>query len=269
MDAQTDRPRGRSQTGHPFIVIDKTAQAIKTMYRNTSKPLTIMALAALSVAANAQSQVVLGLNSVDASATVLNPSNPPIGLTYTSPTEKTKLDNYFAATFGPYPILAVAAVTGINQLSNSPPEWKQGVVGYSERFGSNFGIAGIGTTTRYALAEAFRQDMLYYRCACKGVLPRLNHAVFSSFTARRLDNGNTVFFFPAVIAPYVATMTAVYGWYPGRYDAKDAFRLGNYSLLGYVGWNVALEFLHRETRTWHSHSKTDKGQAILTSSSNP
>jgi hypothetical protein len=37
-------------------------------------------------------------------------------------------------------------------------------------------------------------------------------------------------------------MVAVYAWYPGRYDAKDAFRQANYSLLAYAGGNVALEF---------------------------
>jgi hypothetical protein len=39
-------------------------------------------------------------------------------------------------------------------------------------------------------------------------------------------------------------MTAVYGWYPDRYGAKDGFRIGNYSLLIYAGGNVALEFLY-------------------------
>ena len=39
-------------------------------------------------------------------------------------------------------------------------------------------------------------------------------------------------------------MTAVYAWYPGRYDAEDALRMGNYTMLGYVGGNIALEFLY-------------------------
>jgi hypothetical protein len=39
-------------------------------------------------------------------------------------------------------------------------------------------------------------------------------------------------------------MTAVYGWYPDRFGAKDGFRIGNYSLLVYAGGNIALEFLH-------------------------
>jgi hypothetical protein len=39
-------------------------------------------------------------------------------------------------------------------------------------------------------------------------------------------------------------MTAVYGWYPGRFGAKDAFRIGNYGLLSYMGENIALEFFY-------------------------
>lgn len=124
------------------------------------------------------------------------------------------------------------------------PEWKQDAEAYGKRFGSDFGIAGITTTTRYALAAAFREDTLYYRCQCKGVLPRLSHAIISTFSARRGDDGHRVFSVAAVVAPYAGTMTAVYGWYPDRYSAKDALRMGNYSLLGYVGGNIALEFLY-------------------------
>ncbi len=39
-------------------------------------------------------------------------------------------------------------------------------------------------------------------------------------------------------------MTAVYGWYPSRYGAKDALRMGNYTMLGLAGANVSLEFLY-------------------------
>lgn len=68
--------------------------------------------------------------------------------------------------------------------------------------------------------------------------------MISTFIARRGDDGHRVFSIPALVAPYAGTMTAVYGWYPSRYGAKDAFRLGNYSMLGYVGQNIVLEFFH-------------------------
>jgi hypothetical protein len=167
-----------------------------------------------------------------------------LDLAYKRPTTTTKLHNYLFDAFGPYPIANAAVAAGINQESNSPPEWNQGVRGYSKRFGSNFAIIAVSTTTRYALAEAFREDTLYYRCECKGTLPRLGHAVISTFTARRGDDGHRVFSIPALVAPYAGTMTAVYAWYPNRYGAEDAFRLGNYSMLGYIGQNIVLEFFH-------------------------
>ena len=205
-----------------------------------------MAIAGLTVLlplAMAQSPA----DSGDSSSAAVLPSpgttHPQMALTYTRPTEETKLRNYFFDAFGPYPVVGAAIAAGITQADDSPPEWKQSAAGYSKRFESNFGIAAVSTTTRFALAKAFREDALYYRCECKGFFPRLNHAVISTFTSRRGDDGHRVFSFPALVAPYAGTVTAVYAWYPGRYDAKDALRMGNYSLLAYVGGNIALEFL--------------------------
>src|ERR1035441_9662503 len=93
--------------------------------------------------------------------------------------------NYFFDTYGPYPIVGAAIAAGINQFDNTPPEWKQGAQGYGKRFGSDFGIAAVTTTTRYALSKTLHEDTLYYRCQCKGFFPRLNHAMISTFTSRR------------------------------------------------------------------------------------
>lgn len=165
-------------------------------------------------------------------------------LVYTRPTQATNLHNYLFDAFGPYPIAGAAFAAGINQAYNTPPEWGQGSEAYGKRFGSNFGIAAVSTTSRYGLARALRQDTLYYRCECKGVLPRLAHAVISTLTARSGEDGHTVFSVPALVSPYAGTMTAVYVWYPRRFGAEDAFRMGNYNLLGSVGGNIALEFLY-------------------------
>jgi hypothetical protein len=206
--------------------------------------LAIVGLTVLPALAVAQSLVDAGDSSSAEVSTSIVTTQPQLALTYTRPTEKTRLYNYFFDTFGPYPIVGAAFAAGINQADNTPPEWKQGMEGYGKRFGSNFAIADVSTTTRYALARAFREDTLYYRCECNGFFPRLNHAVISTFTSRRGDEGHRVFSFPALVAPYAGTMAAVYGWYPGRYSAKDGFRMGNYSLLGYLGGNIALEFLY-------------------------
>ena len=197
-------------------------------------------LAAWPLAAGSQSLAVSG----DSSSTVATKTSAPIDLPYTVPTQRTMGSNYVFDAFGPYPFAGAALAAGINQFSNSPPEWNQGVEGYSKRFGSDFGIAAVGTTTRYALSEAFKEDSLYYRCECRGILPRLRHALISTLTARRGQDGHVVFSVPALVAPYAGSMTAIYGWYPNRYGAKDAFRTGNYSLLAYAGGNISLEFFY-------------------------
>jgi hypothetical protein len=208
---------------------------------------------------------------VDSPGTVASASttNNLADIPYTRPTEKTKLHNYFLDTVGPYPILGAAFAAGINQANNAPPEWKQGAEGYAKRFGSDFGIAGVSTTARYALSEAFREDTLYYPCECKGFLPRLSHAMISTFTARRGDDGHRVFSIPDLIAPYAGSMTAVYAWYPDRYNYKDGFRIGNYSLLAYIGGNVAQEFLAHGPHSLLSRMHLSNSHPAPTARSNP
>ncbi|MGA2987073.1 MAG: hypothetical protein ABSG32_25015 [Terriglobia bacterium] len=200
----------------------------------------IASLAARPGPAKAQSLVESG----DPPGTRAATTPAPLHLAYTRPTQKTKVHNYLFDAFGPYPITGGALTAWYGQARNLPPEWGQGAEGYSRRFVSDLGIAAASTTTRYALSEVFREDTLYYRCECTGVMPRLRHAVLSTLTARRGEDGHRVFSFPALIAPYAGTMTAVYGWYPSRYGAMNAFRMGNYSLLEYMAGNIALEFIY-------------------------
>jgi hypothetical protein len=216
------------------------SKAVSMSRRTALLVLAAMILPALSVQVRSQSLSP----SADSSVTAGKPTSGTLDLTYLRPTEGTMIRNYVFDGFGPNPIVGAAFAAGINQLSNSPPEWNQGIEGYSKRFGSNFGIAVVGTSTRYGLAEAFREDTLYYRCQCSGLFPRLRHAVLSTLIARRGDDGHSVFSFPALVAPYAGSTVAVYGWYPGRFGAKDAFRMGNYSLLAYMGQNISLEFFY-------------------------
>jgi hypothetical protein len=219
--------------------------------------------AALLLPAKAQS--VLHDRDLSSAPLSTNPAQP--GLTYNRPSESIKIRNYLFEAFGPVPVGVAAVEAGIDQEDNSPPEWKQGAAGYSKRFGSDFGIEAVSTTTRYALSEAFREDALYYRCECRGVFPRLGHAVISTLTARRGDDGHRVFSFPALAAPYAGSMAAVYGWYPGRYNAKDAFRMGNYTLLGDAGANISLEFFYSGSRSLLSRMHLNNRHGALDSES--
>jgi hypothetical protein len=212
-------------------------------------------LATLPVRGDAQTLAASGASTAfDAGITALQSY-----LIYTQSTQATKFNNYFFDAFGPYPIAVAAVTAGIDQIDNSPPEWNGGAEGYGKRFSSDLGIEAVSTSTWYALSEAFEQDPLYYRCECDGVFPRLGHAVVSTFTARTGEDGHRAFSLPAVVGPYAGSITAVYDWYPNRYGAKDAFRIGNYSPLEYMGGNIALEFFYTSPRSWlsrmHLHSR--------------
>jgi hypothetical protein len=229
--------------------------------------LVVAAFAGVATTPRLQAQSLA--DSANFSGPVVTAPVAQTDLIYTRPTQKTKLRNYFFDAFGPYPIVGAGFAAGINQADNTPPEWRQGAEGYGKRFGSDFAIAGISTTTRYALAEAFKEDTLYYRCECKGVFPRLGHAFISALTARRGADGHRVFSFPALIAPYAGTMTAVYAWYPDRYNSKDALRMGNYTLLGYVGANVALEFFYSGPHSLRSRMHLNNTHGAPTPGSTP
>lgn len=119
--------------------------------------------------------------------------NPQPNFAYSRPTEKMKLRAYVFDAYGPYPILGAAFIAGRNQADKTPPEWGEGAEAYGQRFGSNLAIAAVTTTTRYAFAKAFREDTVYYRCECKGLIPRMRHALISTVTSRRGEDGHRVF----------------------------------------------------------------------------
>jgi len=189
--------------------------------------------------------------------------------TYIRPTQKTKLKNYLFDAYGPYPVFGSALGAGFSQLTNSPPEWNQGAEGYGKRVGSDFAIAATGTTVRYGLAEAFKEDTLYYRCDCRGFVPRLRHAVLSTLTARRGQDGHSVFSVPSLLAPYAGSFTAVYGWYPDRFGAKDAFRIGNYTMLAQMGANISLEFIYSGPHSLLSRMHLNNGHGAPMEGPNP
>jgi len=173
---------------------------------------------------------------------------------------------YFFNAFGPFALLDAAYSAGISQAYNAPREWGQGADAFGVRAASHFGISLLSATASYGLAEAFREDTAYYRCDCTGWRPRLEHALISTLTARRGDDGHIAFSFPALAAPYTGAMSAVVAWYPGRFTPSDGFRSGNYALLGNFGQNLALEFLYGGPHTllgrlhfpWLSGRKEDK-----------
>ncbi len=223
--------------------------------------LTVLSLflyvAIFSAPVNAQSAAGAGTSSGQQQTTPpvqQKPSHPPIlshraatvqpGQPYQRPSETDKLRGYIFDTFGPYAFLSAVSVAGIQQARNKPPDWGQGWGAYGDRVASDFGVNLVTQTTRYGLAELFREDTLYYRCECTGFGRRLEHALISTVTARRGADGHRTFSFTALAAPYAGTEAAALLWYPSRFDASDGFRMGNINLAVQAGYNIAFEFIY-------------------------
>ena len=220
--------------------------------------LTFFVCGAVPPLAKAQSSSGTGASSTTSSTTSVQP-----GQTYVRPSGRQKFHNYLFDSFGPYAILGSAIAAGINQASGdringtgsgTPPEWGGGAQAYGQRFASNFGINLTATSARYLMAEVFREDTVYYRCECSGFSHRLVHSLWSTLATRRGDDGHYRFSFSNLAAPYAGTMTAALGWYPGRYEPSDGFRMGNYLLATYAGLNVAKEFIYGGPHTLAAHT---------------
>jgi len=226
----------------------------------SSQPfLLLLVLAGLVLfAPSSRAQAPAGAGSGAMSAFVGDAPSPKtsttqLNVTYRQPTEKTKFRNYIYDTFGPVPVAEAFLVAAGNQYEHTPPEWGQGFNAYMQRVGSNFGMGAVTTTTRYLMAEAFREDTIYYRCECAGFLRRFKHAMIATVAARHGEDGHWLFSFSAVGASYAGSMATVYGWYPSRYGAKDGLRMGTYNFLGYAGQNLFLEFIYGGPRTLFGH----------------
>lgn len=186
---------------------------------------------------------------------------------YRQPTQKERFHRYVRWMFSPYPMASVTFVSGLHQAERNPPDWEEGWAGFGERYASNLGTDMTNATARFALAEALQEDTQYYRCECRGFWPRMRHAVFATFIARRGADGHAAFGLPELVAPYAGPIASVNLWYPSRYNMEDAFRMGNHGVLSEAGTNVAIEFLpsilHRRGRRWEKwlHLRIPSGAA--------
>jgi hypothetical protein len=239
------------------------------LLRFVSLLFAITGLGVLATSNKAQSPAGSGTSAFAENSPSLTINHPQVDLTYRRPTEKMKLRTYLLEAFGPIPIAGSAIIAAGNQYEGTPPEWGQGTRAYAQRFASNFATEAVTTTTQYGLAEAFREDTAYYRCQCNGFFARFKHAMISTVTARYGEDGHRRFSVSALAAPYAGTFTTVYGWYPSRYGANDAVRMGSYDVLASAGENLFLEFIYGGPRTpfghFHRTASSGTGPAITPS----
>ncbi len=153
-----------------------------------------------------------------------------------------RFQSYLTSTFGVTGLLRAGVGAGFDQAKGAPPEWETGTRGFAQRFGSRFAMIAISGTTEYSVSELLRQDSRYRRCDCHAFFPRTFHALSSTLLART-RSGSIVPSVPALAGAYAGSFAAVNGWYPSRYNASDAFRIGSMQLLFSAAGNLLREFI--------------------------
>jgi hypothetical protein len=127
-------------------------------------------------------------------------------------------------------------------VTDEPPEWDADGRGFARRFGVASATTAITETSLAALSAAMRQDARYHRCARRGVLPRVGHALRMTFMARRAD-GRAVFSVARTTSPFIGPLVTRATLYPARDAVADGLESGAYAVLMNAGWNLAREFV--------------------------
>src|SRR5688572_25659689 len=121
--------------------------------------LVVSALFCFSVKAQQPEPEPAGTKTQETNTATTKPNNPdpaaqdPLN-NYKFPTHRQRFNRYVKDTVGPFRLVRTAAAAGINQWSDTPEEWEQGMKGYGKRFASNLGRSAVQQSVTYGLDEA-------------------------------------------------------------------------------------------------------------------
>lgn len=189
------------------------------------RALLMLALAALPVAASAQTQ---------SSPAAPEPTYQPLSA-------KQRREFYVREKLlDPGIVFASAGQAVGAQSSDDPPEWGQGGDAYARRFASQLGFNLVRVSVENAGAAALGQDPRYIRCRCSGFYRRAGHAAVSGFATTGRDGARR--FAPARVGSHYAASMTQLAWMPSRFGWRDGLRVGTQNLSFGLGTNLLREF---------------------------
>ncbi len=157
-------------------------------------------------------------------------------------TEKQRLRQYLAYTFGVFPLIAKGTGAGLSQWIDSPPEWGQGGEGYARRLGNHLAYNAVRGTLTYTTSVAFHEDNRYFASGKPSVRGRILHALISPVVAHHA-NGRDSLSYSSVTGIAGASLISR-AWSPPSW--QGASNIGASIGLSYAstaGFNVFREFV--------------------------
>jgi hypothetical protein len=197
---------------------------------------------AFVIAAHGQETTPTTQHTTQPTTTTTTGTTPPVTPEYVFPDKGERFKRYVNSTVGPFRLLRTGVSAGIDQWSDSPEEWGQGMKGYGKRYASGLGRNAIQETVTYGLDEAFQLDTGFQRSKREGFFPRLKDALLQNVTSRT-RSGKRVISAPRFAGVYTGAIIQSETWYPERYSYKDGLRSGSMTLLAGFGINVFREFV--------------------------
>jgi hypothetical protein len=132
---------------------------------------------------------------------------------------------------------------GIDQLSNSPPEWGKGWHGYEKRAASNIGEFLIQETVTEGLAAVMNRPLDYRRCKCHGTFDRVGHAFAGAFTDEMPD-GHHLIAVPRIVGAFTGSFAQA-TWRPSHGSRTRVALLNGGTSVAIGGLiNLYHEFIH-------------------------
>ena len=166
----------------------------------------------------------------------------PLRVSYAPLTGKERWSLYLRDAFWSPGVFFKAAGPALGaQLHNEPPQWGQGMEGYSKRFADRFGRFALRETYEAAGAAILQHDVRYIRSKRSGFLPRAAHALTANFVTYDRSGRRT---------PHVARVGSVVAaeftgnlWMPAGYrDATQVMRGAAMQLSAGSAFNLLREF---------------------------
>jgi hypothetical protein len=158
------------------------------------------------------------------------------------PARRERFAEFVLNTVGPVPLVGEAAGAAVEQLMNTPKDWRQGWDAFAKRYWSNLAYNGIRQTISYGGSLALDEDARYFASRRPGFWPRVRHALVSTFTARHAD-GRDSFSYSGVAGVIGASaISSAWGPHAWRGPGNIAKNAG-ISFASTAATDIAQEFL--------------------------
>lgn len=166
----------------------------------------------------------------------------PILRNYQPLTGKERWNHYWrAAYWNPGVFFRAAGPAAGAQMNNDPPEWGQGMEGYSKRFANRFGRFALQQSYESAGAALLQHEVRYIPSSRTGFLPRAAHALTANIITYD-RNGRRVPHVTRVGSMFAAEFTGNL-WMPAGYrDTSTAMRGVGMELGVRSAFNLIKEF---------------------------